>query len=173
MRRVTTSVLLAALACYHRPPDTTLETLRGQPALATALVSASIKVALGTAADVISRHGLAARLMADSALVESGGWDPASRDPSVADRYPPEERLTWFVFKVTSDSLGRGSRVAVFALYSPFRTGGTGSGLNAQADPLSAVGVRAVPRDHPSAAMARAMLAEVEAGVVTAPDTTR
>lgn len=76
-----------------------------------------------------------------------------------AERYPPIERIVRYVVVVAPDTLGRGSRILISALYQP--------------SPSPYVRGRAterlVPRDHPAVEYAEVLLARIEKKVAGAP----
>lgn len=145
---------LAALACPKPSTEATPSgaPFRDRPAAVKSLVNASVHVTLRAVVRAIADEGLSLRLVDEErGIVESEYFDVATVEP-LADRYPPAEREVRYTFSVQPDTLGRGSRVALFALYQPYRLGG----------PQGRGNERTVPRDHPAVSFAKKLMERVE-----------
>ncbi|MDH3496462.1 MAG: hypothetical protein OER21_06850 [Gemmatimonadota bacterium] len=111
------------------------EVIRGRPA-----------VTFAAALQAVTDKGLPLRQSdLDAGLIETNYVDLASYDPLGAGDYPVAERQVRFRLVIAPDTASIGSRVAIFVVYTPFRTGISTSERNE----------RAIPRDHPGMAIAR------------------
>jgi hypothetical protein len=87
---------------------------------------------------------------AAAGIIETDYVDMTQFRPD-AGQYPPAERLVRLRINVTAHEASPASRLAVFAVYAPFRTG------------LSDVrrGERAIPKDHPGMDLVRRIVEQV------------
>lgn len=129
---------LASLACSRsgpRPPE---------PAAVEGLVDAAVNVALQASVDAIAQEGLPLdKFDPESRYAQTGYFDIVTKLPE-ARTYPSAERIVRFRFLVSPDTLGRGTHLAIQALYQPFATG-----------VYSERNDRAVPKGHPGITFAR------------------
>lgn len=116
------------------------------------VVAARPAVVHAAAVGAITDLGLPLRFLDESAgIIETDYVDILMFRPD-ATQYTPAERLVRFRIAVAAHESGPASRLTVFALYAPFRTG------------LSNVrrGERAIPRDHPGMDLVRRMVQRVQ-----------
>lgn len=148
---------LAALGCAGGSPATTATPSGGRarvvPTAAKALVNASVQVTFRATLTAISEVPLEIELVdEDRGLVETQYFDLTPFEWR-AERYPPAERVVRLRVTVAPDTLGRGSRVAVYVLYQPRQ--GTGMTLGRASE-------RAVASDHPGTAFGRTVMDRIE-----------
>ncbi|MBI1966581.1 MAG: hypothetical protein HYS40_01195 [Gemmatimonadetes bacterium] len=156
MRSTSPSLLLAlaALGCAAARPSTTASPSGGRtiPTSAKALINASVQVTFHATVGALSDLPLEIqRLDEENGVIETPYFD-LSRHEWQSERYPQEERLVRIRITVQPDTLGRGSRVAVFVLYQPHRLGMAVGRANE----------RSVASDHPGAAFARKVIGKIE-----------
>jgi hypothetical protein len=98
------------------------------------------------ALSAISAQGLPLR-EADptSRVIQTNFVDMAEYDPHGASQYPASERAVRFKILIAPNPNGPGSAIAIFGLYSPFRTGYVTSERNE----------RTIPKDHPGMTVVR------------------
>lgn len=148
--------LCCTVGCAGTHPVTTSAPSRGGrsvPAVAKALINASVEVTFNAALTAFSDVPLETLMVdPDKGIVESPYFD-LSRFEWRAERYPLEERTVRLRVVVQPDTLGRGARVAVYALYQP----GQRLGMT-----VARTNERAVPSDHPAAAFATKLLGKIE-----------
>ena len=155
---------LAVLGCAGASPSTTAspDGRRGRtiPAAAKALVNASVQVTFRATVSGLSEVPLDLQLIDEErGTVETAYFDLV-RYEWRAERYPEMERLVRMRVTVQPDTLGRGSRVAVYVLYQPQRMGMT----------VGRATERAVPSDHPGAEFARKVMDRIERKAIGAPE---
>ncbi|MGH7645976.1 MAG: hypothetical protein ACREMR_10370 [Gemmatimonadales bacterium] len=157
-------VVVAESGCAGSTPSTTASPTgtreRSFPSAAKALINASVQVTFRAAVAALSDVPLDLRLVDENlGAVETPYFDLTPHEWR-AERYPVDERLVRLRVTVQPDTLGRGSRVAIFVLYQVQRMG-------------MAVGratERAVPADHPGAGFARKLLDRIERKAVGTPE---
>jgi hypothetical protein len=134
-----------ALGCYSGKP-------RPVPPVAEEIVAARVSVTHAAAVRAVTDLGLPLRF-ADEATgaIETDYVDVTTYRPDAA-QYPAPERHVRFRIVVAPHEDAPASRLTVFALYSPYRTG------------LSNVrrGERALPRDHPGMDLVRRIVTQVQ-----------
>jgi len=142
-----------ALACAGAHPGTSAAPAgRSTQAVAKALINASVEVTFNATLGAFSDLPIETQLVdPDKGVVESSYFD-LSRYEWRAERYPLEERLVRLRVTVQPDTLGRGSRVAVYALYQPGQRLGMAVGRANE---------RAVPSDHPATGFANKLLEKI------------
>jgi hypothetical protein len=116
------------------------------------VVPARPGVVHAAALSAVTDLGLPLRLVdAAAGVVETDYVDILAFRPD-ATQYSPPERLVRFRIVVAAHESGPASRLTVYGLYAPFRTG------------LSNVrrGERAIPRDHPAMDLVRRMVQHVQ-----------
>ena len=159
MRPTAATLALAALlsgCATAADPSTAPAPARGRgrplPAAAQALVNASVQVTFRAAVASLSDVPLELEQVdEEQGVVETREFNLEPFEWS-AERYPPDERVVRMRVTVQPDTLGRGSRVAVFVLYQPQR----GRMIAGRASE------RAVPSDHPGAVFARKLMERLE-----------
>ena len=158
MRHLSILALAAFLAgCAPvSAPESGAAPVRGRgrplPAAVKALVNASVQVTFRAVVASLSEVPLEMEQVDEEAgLVETKEFNLQPFEWR-AERYPAEERIVRMRVTVQPDTLGRGSRVAVFVLYQPQR----GRMITGRASE------RAVSTDHPGAAFARKVMERVE-----------
>lgn len=143
---------IAACATTSRP-GATQPAGRTMPAVAKALINASVDVTFNATVTAFSDAPIETRLVdPDNGVVESPYFDVA-RYEWRAEQLPTAERLVRLRVTVLPDTLGRGSRVAVYAIYQPNRVAGMTQGRATE---------RSVPSDHPVTAFANKLLSKIE-----------
>jgi hypothetical protein len=143
-----TSRLLAAVALGL---GCTSATPRPVPAAAEEVVSGPPAVVHAAAVRAVTDLGLQLRYTdAAAGIVETDYVDMIQFRPD-AGQYPAAERLVRLRINVTPHEAAPASRLAVYAVYAPFRTG------------LSNVrrGERAIPKDHPGMDLVRRIVEQV------------
>lgn len=124
-----------------------------QPAAQEGLVNASVGVTYEAAVEALSQEGIQLRrLDPDRRTIDTEYFDVASYTPT-AESYPVNERVIRFQITVEADTLGRGSQVAIRALYLPFGTSGV----------YSERSERAIPRGHPGFEIVRKVFDRIRA----------
>jgi len=133
--------LLAACSSGPRAPE---------PAAVEGVVNASVSVTLQASIDAIAQEGIPLeKFDPDQRYAQTGYFDIVSKLPGARD-YPANERLVRFRFLVSPDTLGRGSQLAIQALYQWSATG-----------VYSERNDRAVPKGHPGITYARTLFERV------------
>jgi len=119
------------------------------------ILASTVAETHAAAVRAVSGLGLPIRVaeVADG-VVETDYVDIASFRPEAA-QYPMAERLVRFRVAVIAHESNPATRMTVYAIYSPFRTGLT----NVRR------GERAVPPDHPAMSLVRRMVTEVRTSV--------
>jgi hypothetical protein len=128
---------------------------RPLPPAAEEVLSGAPAVTYAAALQAVTDLGLPLRFTdAGAGVVETDYVDVVTYQPEAA-QYPVAERRVRFRIVATLHEAGPASRLSVFAVYSPFRTG------------LSDVrrSERAIPRDHPGMELVRRVVAEVRKSV--------
>ena len=156
--------VLAVSGCAGSAPSTTPSPggtrERSFPSAAKALINASVQVTFRAAVTALSDVPLDLRLVDETlGAVETPYFDLTPHEWR-AERYPADERLVRLRVTVQPDTLGRGSRVAVFVLYQVQRMGMV----------VGRATERAVPADHPGAGFARKLIDRIERKATGAPD---
>jgi hypothetical protein len=116
------------------------------------VVASRPSVTHASAVRAVTDLGLSLRYLDEpTGVVETDYVDILTYRPD-ATQYSVPERLVRFRIVVTPDTSGPASRLTVFGLYAPFRTG------------LSNVrrGERAIPRDHPGMDLVRRMVQRIQ-----------
>lgn len=135
------ALLLAACSSGPRAPE---------PAAVEGLVNASVSVTLQASVEAIAEEGIPLdQFDPDTRFAQTGYFDIVTKLPSARD-YPASERLVRFRFLVSPDTLGRGSHLAIQALYQWSATG-----------VYSERNDRAVPRGHPGISYSRTLFERV------------
>lgn len=139
-RTLTALAVLAAGGCVKsgtpRPVAPVLEQVL--PATPDVVYAAALKA--------VGDEGLPVRISDfRSGRVETEYVDIASYYPLESSQYPDLERLVRFRLIAIPNPQGPGTKVSIFAVYQPFRTGYSAGERNE----------RAIPRDHPGMTLAR------------------
>jgi hypothetical protein len=120
-------------------------------AAAEEVVDASVRVAFAASLQAVTDQGLPLRNADPTALlIETDYVDVTTYRPETS-QYPDRERLVRFRVQMAVDPEGSGTRIAFFGIYNPFRSGLSNTRR----------GERAVPRDHPAAALIREIARKV------------
>jgi len=127
------AVVLAACVRSSAPkalPPSIEQTVEGSPA-----------ATFQAAVSAVSAQGLPLR-EADpvTRVIQTQFVDMTEYDRQDAAQYPASERTVRFKILIAPNPNGRGSAVAIFGLYAPFRSGYVTSERNE----------RTIPRDHPA-----------------------
>lgn len=142
-RRLTVAVVLGLGCATGRT--------RSVPPAAEEVIAATSGVTHAAVVRAVTDLGLPLRLTdAVAGVVETDYVDVSSYEPDAVS-YPAGERRVRFRVLVAPDETDPASRLTVFAVYTPFRTG------------LSNVrrGERAIPSDHPAMDLVRRVVEEV------------
>lgn len=116
------------------------------------LVHASVQVTFYATVRTLSDVPIEVRIVDEGrGLIESQYFD-LTPFAFQAERYPPIERIIRYVINVAPDTLGRGSRILIRALYQP----SPGPYVRGRATE------RLVPRDHPAVEYAEKLLGLIE-----------
>lgn len=136
--RVIATLCLATIACSRSGPR------EPEPAAVEGTIDAAVSVTLQASVDAIAQEGIPLdKFDPDTRYAQTGYFDIVTKLPE-ARTFPAAERIVRFRFLVTPDTLGRGSHLAIQALYQPFSTG-----------VYSERNDRAVPTGHPGITFAR------------------
>lgn len=135
--------LLVACTSGRRAPE---------PAAVEGLVNASVTVTLQASVEAIAQEGIPLDMFdPDGRYAQTGYFDIVTKLPGARD-YPANERIVRFRFLVSPDTLGRGSHLAIQALYQWSSTGF-----------YSKRNDRAVPKGHPGVSYSRTLFERVRA----------
>jgi hypothetical protein len=122
------------------------------------VMPASPSVVFQAALKAVTDQGLPLReAEPTTGVIQTNYVDMTSFDPMGSSQYPTSERLVRFRILVAANQEGPGSVIAIFGIYTPFRTGFSTSERNE----------RAVPRDHPAMGLVRDMREAIAASVGT------
>ncbi len=150
MSRFAIAGALVAVACAggQRPPTPA----SGPDASVKGLIGASVQVTFAAALSTLSEIPLEPGVIREATgQIETEYFDLTPHEWQ-AERYPPIERVVRLVITVAPDTLGRGSRVTIKALYQP----ALGSYVRGRATE------RLVPQDHPGVTFAQEVLDRME-----------
>ena len=151
MKRAIAVVLaLAPLACAGGTRSGSAAT--SGDASVKGLVGASVQVTFAAAVGALTEIPLEPKLVEEATGVVETEYFDLTPHRWEAERYPPVERVVRLVITVAPDTLGRGARVAVRALYQP----AMGEYVRGRATE------RLVPRDHPGVTFAQEVLDRIE-----------
>jgi len=150
MRPVAVAGVLVAVACAGSQRSTS--PVSGADASVKGLIGASVQVTFAAALTTLSEIPLEPRVIREAIReIETEYFDLTPHEWQ-AERYPPIERVVRLVITVAPDTLGRGSRVILKALYQP----ALGTYVRGRATE------RLVPQDHPGVAFAQEVLHRME-----------
>lgn len=141
---------LLALACAGSRSSTSA--VASADASVKGLIGASVQVTFGAALATLTEIPLEPRVVREATgQIETEYFDLTPHQWQ-AERYPPVERVIRLVIDVAPDTLGRGSRVTIKALYQP----SLGPYVRGRATE------RLVPLDHPGVTFAQEVLDRME-----------
>lgn len=149
-RAIAVALALPALACAGG--TRTGSAAASGDASVKGLVGASVQVTFAAAVGALTEIPLDPKVVDEATgRVETEYFDLTPHRWE-AERYPPVERVVRLVISVAPDTLGRGARVAIRALYQP----AMGEYVRGRATE------RLVPRDHPGVTFAQEVLDRIE-----------
>lgn len=152
MRRLLPGVALLVVGCVTSSSPKVLK-----PSLEE-VMPASPSVVFQAALKAVTDQGLPLReAEPTTGVIQTNYVDMTSFDPMGSSQYPASERLVRFRILVAANQEGPGSVIAIFGIYTPFRTGFSTSERNE----------RAVPRDHPAMGLVRDMREAIASSVGT------
>lgn len=150
MRYLMVAGAVLVVACAGRPPAG--GGIASGDASVKGLIGASVQVTFTAALGTLSEIPLEPKLIREGAgQIETEYFDLTPHQWQ-AERYPPVERVVRLVITVAPDTLGRGSRVNIQALYQP----ALGTYVRGRATE------RLVPQDHPAVTFAGEVLDRIE-----------
>ena len=148
-----------AAACASAPAGSGAAADPGRDASVKGLVNASVRVTFQAAVQALIDVPIEPRVVEpERGRVETDYFD-LTPHAWQAEKYPLIERIVRYVITVAPDTLGRGSRILIAALYQPT----PGPYTRGRATE------RLVPRDHPAVEFAEELLATIEKKAGTAP----
>jgi hypothetical protein len=154
-RAFTVGAAVAALGCAAATAGGGVASRSGDASV-KGLIGASVQVTFRSTVQALADVPIEPSLVEeDRGRIETRYFDltPFAFE---AERYPPIERIVRYVIDVAPDTLGRGARILIRALYQP--------------SPAPYVRGRAterlVPRDHPAVEYAEKLLERIESKAV-------